>query len=425
MRGVRFFTDIVASVTEEKSRPLGTASLLALGVNGIVGVGIFFTPNKIASLAPGWSSVAVVGVTGLALVPVALAVATIGARFHEDGGPVLYARAAFGELAGFVVGWLAYVAALFSMGSVMSGFMSAVLPFSDRGVHLAAVGLLTILTLIAATGIRVSAGVWNTLTILKLLPLAGLAIAASFIKPHAHVAHATDWAAVHWGRAALTAVFVFQGFEIVPVLAGQARNPSRTIPIAVLGSLLFSTVLYLMLQRGAVAGVSDLSASQAPLVEMGEAYGGHGFGRLVSIGTSVSAMGICFGMVATTPRFLSALVPKTRFGVVSANGVPLAALGTTWLLAVVFISLGSLGQLLALSSLSVVMQYMLVAVALLKFALKRERNITLRDAWPAIPTILVSIALVSGAEPMEGGVAAGSIVLSCVIYVLIRKRIAT
>ncbi len=394
-------------------------------MNGIVGVGIFFTPNKIAALAPGWSSVAVVGATGLALVPVALAVATIGARFHEDGGPVLYARAAFGELAGFVVGWLAYVAALFSMGSVMTGFMSAVLPFSDRGVHLAAVGLLTLLTLIAATGIRVSAGVWNTLTVLKLLPLAGLAIAASFIKPHATAVSAvTDWGAVHWGRAALTAVFVFQGFEIVPVLAGQARNPSRTIPIAVLGSLLLSTVLYLLLQRGAVAGVPSLAGSQAPLVAMGEAYGGHGFGRIVSIGTSISAMGICFGMVATTPRFLSALVPRTRFGIVSANGVPLAALGTTWLLAVIFISLGSLGQLLALSSLSVVMQYLLVAVALLKFAVKRERSITLRDAWPAIPTILVSIALVSGAEPSEGGVAAGSIVLSCVIYAVIRKRIA-
>ena len=153
-------------MAEEKSRPLGALSLLALGVNGIVGVGIFFTPNKIAGLAPGSASVAVVALTGLALLPVALAVATIGARFHQDGGPVLYARAAFGELAGFVVGWLAYVAALFSMASVMTGFMSAVLPLGRFGVHAAAVGLLTALSLVAASGIRVSAGVWNTLTVL-------------------------------------------------------------------------------------------------------------------------------------------------------------------------------------------------------------------------------------------------------------------
>lgn len=412
------------AVAEEKSRPLGALSLLALGVNGIVGVGIFFTPNKIASLAPGWSSVAVVGLTGLALVPVALAVATIGARFHEDGGPVLYARAAFGELAGFVVGWLAYVAALFSMGSVMTGFMEAVLPPGELRVHLAAVGLLTLLTLIAATGIRVSAGVWNTLTVLKLLPLVGLAIVASFVHPHASAAAATDWHAVRWGRAALTAVFVFQGFEIVPVVAGQARDPARTIPIAVLGSLAISTVLYLLLQRGAVAGVPDLPKSDAPLVAMGDAYGGVGFGRIVSIGTSISAMGICFGMVATTPRFLSALVPKSRFGRDSPRGVPLAALGATWLLVATLISLGSLGQLLALSSLSVVMQYLLVALALVKFAMKRERNLLPRHAWSAFPTIVVALVLVSGAEPKEWAVAAGSIGLSCIIYFLARARIA-
>jgi APA family basic amino acid/polyamine antiporter len=407
----------------ERSRALGAASLLALGVNGIVGVGIFFTPNKIAGLAPGWSSVAVVGITGLALVPVALAVATIGARFHEDGGPVLYARAAFGELAGFVVGWLAYAASLFSMASVMTGFVTWV-PRWGLSVHQAAALLLTVLSVITATGIKVSAGVWNTLTVLKLLPLVGLALIVSILVPHAPPTVTTDWHAVHWGRAALTAVFVFQGFEIVPVLAGQARDPERTIPIAVLGSLLSSTVLYLLLQRGAVRGIADLPSAQAPLVAMGEAYSGQTFGRIVAIGTSVSSMGICFGMVTTTPRFLSALVPRTRFGRVTPSGVPLPALVITWVLGMVLIMAGDLGQLLALSSLSVVMQYLLVAIALAKFALRGERGLRRKDAWSALPTVVVALVLVSGAERGEWAVAAGSIVLSAVIYFGIRRQLA-
>ncbi len=411
-------------MTDSASRPLGTASLLALGVNGIVGVGIFFTPNKLASLAPGWSSVEVVGVTGLALLPVALAVATIGSRFHEDGGPVLYARAAFGELAGFAVGWLAYSAALFSMGTVMNGFMQAVLPESAGvvGVRLAAIALLTSLTLIAATGIKVSAGVWNTLTVLKLLPLLALAAVATLKAPH-HPVPVVRAEHVQWGRAALTAVFVFQGFEIVPVLAGQARDPSRTIPVAVLGSLALSTALYLLLQRGAVAGVADLPNAGAPLVAMGQAYGSKGFGRVIEIGTSVSAMGICFGMVATTPRFLSALVPHTRVGHVGKGGVPLIALAITWAVVVVLLALGSLGELLALSSLSVVMQYLLVALALAKFALKKQRGLAPRHAWSAAPTVIVALVLVSGAERNEWAVAGGSIVLGCTIYFLLRKRL--
>jgi hypothetical protein len=72
------------------------------------------------------------------------------------------------------------------------------------------------------------------------------------------------------------------------------------------------------------------------------------------------------------------------------------------------------------------MQYLLVALALIKFALRGgERNLSFREAWPAIPTVFVAIALVSGAEPKEWAVAAGSIALSCVIFFAIRDRIRT
>jgi amino acid transporter len=88
------------------------------------------------------------------------------------------------------------------------------------------------------------------------------------------------------------------------------------------------------------------------------------------------------------------------------------------------ISLGSLGQLLALSSLSVVMQYLLVALALVKFAFKYERDLRPRDAWSAFPTIAVALVLVSGAERGEWAVAAASIALSCLIFFAVRNRIA-
>ena len=283
-------------------RPLGTLSLLALGINGIVGVGIFFAPSELAAQAPGWTSVAVIAATGLCLAPVALAVSTLGSRFEEDGGPVLYARLAFGEAAGFIVGWLAYVAALFSMGTVMSGFTVHVLPDGTHPwiVRLVAVGLLTTLTLIASRGVKVSARVWNTLTVLKLVPLVALAGLATYVGAKV-VPAALGSGHTDWPRAMLKATFVFQGFEIVPVLAGQARSSRRAIPVAVLGSLGIATVLYLVLQRGAVTGVADLAKAGAPLVATAEAYGGGSFGRFVAVGTSVSALGIAFGMVATTP----------------------------------------------------------------------------------------------------------------------------
>ncbi len=406
------------------ARPLGVWSLLTLGINGIVGIGIFFTPQKLAGLAPGWTSIAVLAATGLGLFPVALAVSTVGARFDEDGGPVVYAREAFGQTAGFLVGWLAYTAALFSMSTVMTGFMGAVLParVGAVGVHVAAVALLTILTLVAATGVEISAWIWSTLTVLKLLPLVALAVAATVLVSADGHQPLEPTGSVHWARAALTATFVFQGFEIVPVVAGQAKGGERTIPVAVLGSLTFSTLLYLVLQHGAVTGVHDLADQHAPLVAMGSAYAGKLGHVVVSIGISLSALGIAFGMVATTPRFLSALAPQSRFARQSKGGVPLLALAVTWAAATALVSMGSLGELLVLSSISVVIQYLIVALSLAYFAFKRQRGLRPSQSWSAFPTVLVALVLLSGAEAKEWIVAAGAMTVGVIVYLFSRRR---
>jgi amino acid transporter len=398
-------------------RPLGLGSLLALGINGIVGVGIFFAPKELAALAPGWGSVAVLAVTGAALLPVALAVSKLGSRFDQDGGPVLYARAAFGDAAGFIVGWLAYVSALFSAGTVMAGLTGALLPeLGPIGLRFVATALVTVLSLVCATGVKISARVWTTLTILKLLPLIGLAVLALVRPAPGPSPPPFDASGVDWLRAALKATFVFQGFEIVPVIAGQAHGSRRNIPIAVVASLLSATVIYLALVRGAVLGVPDLAHSGAPLVDTAQAYGGARLARLVALGTSVSGLGIAFGMVATTPRYLSALAPGTRFAG-ERRGVPLVALVTTWAFVVVLVFAGSLGELLTLSSLAVVMQYLIVALALAKFAWRRERGLTPAAAWSAVPTAIVALLLLSGATGTEWAVAGACAVVGVVLRV--------
>jgi amino acid transporter len=410
----------------EDARPLGLGSLLALGVNGIVGVGIFFAPKELAALAPGWGIVAVLAVTGASLLPVALAVSKVGSRFEEDGGPVLYARAAFGDTAGFIVGWLAYVSALFSAGTVMAGLTGAVLPeLGPIGLRLAATALVTVLSLVCATGVKISARVWTTLTILKLLPLLGLA-ALALVRPAPGPAPPPfDASGVDWFRAALKATFVFQGFEIVPVIAGQAHASRRNVPIAVVASLLSATAIYLVLVRGAVLGVPDLAHSGAPLVDTARAYGGDRLAHLVAAGTSVSGLGIAFGMVATTPRYLSALAPGTRFAS-ERKGVPLMALVTTWAFVVVLVFAGSLGELLTLSSLAVVMQYLIVALALGKFAWRRERGLSPGAAWSAVPTAIVALLLLSGATGTEWAVAGACAVVGGVLrtfYVRVKRAV--
>src|SRR5207244_11028739 len=93
--------------------------------------------------------------------------------------PVVSARAAFGGLASFLVGWITYVRAVASAAAVTSGLTGALLPAAPAEVRgLAAAALVSVLAAVAATGIVVSARAWTTLTALKLLPRAALAVSA-------------------------------------------------------------------------------------------------------------------------------------------------------------------------------------------------------------------------------------------------------
>ncbi len=412
------------------SRPVGGLQLLALGLNGIVGVGIFFVPASVAASAPGLGAVAVFALTGLALLPAALSFATLGRRFDEDGGPVVFARAAFGDRVSFLVGWVAYVSALFSTAAVSVGLTRAVVSGLgvDQGLVARAAPALfvTLLAAVVASGLRLSARVWTSLTALKLLPLLllVLAFALAFSRFPSPAVAAPD---AGWLRAALTAVFACQGFEIVPVIAGQVRASSRTVPFATVGSLVLAIALYVALVLACVTALPALASSPAPLAETAGVLGGAGLARLVAAGTSVSALGITFGMMVTTPRYLSALSSgeRTLFDLerVSAGGVPLRALAVTWLVVATIVSLGELGQLFVLSSIAVLMQFGTSALALLVLARRRERGLRPLQAWPALPTLAVAATLVVlGATRQEAYVFLGTALVGLGLLRLARPR---
>jgi amino acid transporter len=411
-------------------RPIGTLQLLALGVNGIVGVGIFFVPAAVAASAPGFGTVWVFGLTGLALLPVAFAFAILGSRFDEDGGPVVFARAAFGKDFSALVGWVTYVSAFFSAAAVLVGLTQANAaklglegPLERR---LAALALLTVIVLVVASGLRLSAWIWTSLTVLKLAPLLLLVAAwAAWSGPETPPEPAQ--VSTGWLRAGLTAMFALQGFEIVPVIAGQVRSSARAIPVATVGSLVLATLLYVGLAWACVVAVPDLASSAAPLVDAAGVLGGTVLAGLVDVGTSVSAGAIAFAMLVTTPRYLSSMAAGEggMWGLdrVAGDGVPRRALVVTWLLVGVFVSAGELGELFALSSLAVLMQFGVTAASLLALAWRRERGLRPRDAWPAPLTLLVGLTLAGlGATAREGIVAVGVVLVGLVILGMARRQ---
>ena len=408
-------------------RDVGPVHLLALGLNGIVGVGIFFAPADIAARAPG-AGTAIIALTALALVPVALAFATLGRRFDEDGGPVVYARAAFGPLSAFVVGWIAYVSAISSTAAVIVGLTSAVGPAAGLGAtaqQVAATALAATLALLCSAGLRLSAWTWTTLTALKLVPLCVLAL-VFVVAPGARAIPAGIASGGSWPAAALIATFTYQGFEIVPVLAGRARRPAFSVPFATLGSLALAAVLYVVLQAACAWTLPDLAHSAAPLVDTAAVLGGAGLAALVGAGTSLSALGIAFGMMAATPFYLAALGRVDGLGMglplVDDRGVPRRALLATWALVTVLIQIGGRAELFALSSIAVLTQYLVTAAALAALALRRERRLGARHVAIAVPAALLSLCLAAGATYVEARVAAFALVAGLVLRGALKRR---
>jgi amino acid transporter len=268
--------------------------------------------------------------------------------------------------------------------------------------------------------------VWTGLTVLKLVPLlllvGALAAFGSRLPAPAAAAPSTSWLA-----AGLTVMFACQGFEIVPVVAGQVRASARSVPFATVGSLLLAILLYSLLALACVVALPALASSTAPLADAAGVLGGPGLGRLVVAGTSVSALGISFGMMVTTPRYLSSLAAGEHhlLGLdrVNPRGVPLRAVAVTAAVVAVVVGSGELAELFALSSIAVLLQYGVSALALIVLARRRSLGLRPLDAWPALPTLGVAVALVVfGATGREAVVAAVTVLVGVVLLALARRR---
>jgi APA family basic amino acid/polyamine antiporter len=176
-----------------------------------------------------------------------------------------------------------------------------------------------------------------------------------------------------------------------------------------------------------VAALPDLASAGRPLAEAALVYQGAGFSSLVGWGTSVSALGIALGMMVTTPRYLSALASGERvlfdLDRLAQNGVPMRALVVTWALVTAFVQAGDLGELFALSSIAVLMQYGVTAASLVVLARRGDRGLGPRHAWLALPTLALGIALVAfGATRREVLVAGGAVLLGLALTRLARTR---
>jgi APA family basic amino acid/polyamine antiporter len=296
--------------------------------------------------------------------------AEVASRFTRAGGTYLYARVAFGRLAGIEMAWLTYLVRLTAAATNANLFVIYIAEFWPAATEPGAAPLvlgLVLLPLAVANyrGVRGGVSTSSAFALAKLVPLvvfvaAGLlAMAAGRIGVSAAPVQAD---AGTWLEAILLLVFAYGGFEAALLPLGEARDPRRDAPIALFAALGLCALLYGLVQVVVIAALADPGASPRPLAVAAAVFLGPIGAGLLAAGALISVYGYLAAAMVNVPRLIYAMAAEgdlpARVGAVHPRfrtphvSVILFAL-TVWALA----SAGSFLQNLSLSAVSRLLTY--------------------------------------------------------------------
>jgi amino acid transporter len=405
-------------------RELGRWDLTAIGINQVIGGGIFLIPAALAGEVGAWGPIAFV-LVGLTSLLIALCFAEVGSRFDSTGGPYLYTRAAFGRLAGFEVGWMQWFTRVTSQASIANGialalgfYWPAMTGGAGRAILL--VALVAALAAVNVRGIRQSAWVVDALTIAKLVPLGIFILVGLFFVDLTRLSLLPP---VSWRQAAAAALllnFAFGGYDVIPVPAGESTDPRRHVPFALVMTIVSVTLVMALAQMVTAGTLPGIAASKTPVADAALLFMGGGGALLVGVGSILSMTGNNAGHILTGSRMLYALAENRElpafFGRIHpAWRTPANAIVFTSIVALGLALSGSFAKLAAASAVARLITYTGACASTL--ALRRARfadavkpaTFVIRFG-PVVPVlaVLVSLAILAGAsvEQLVSGIAA-------------------
>ncbi len=301
-------------------RKLTLFGLTMIAVGSCIGSGIFVTPYEIVRAVPHHGFVLIVwGMGGVIALTGALTFAELGSMFPRAGGVYVFLKEAYGGLAGFLYGWVILLVintgALAALGIALAEYLAYFHPLGYWGKIVAAIIVIAGLTGINLVGVNTSQWIANIFTGLKLLAIAGIIIAGLlFFDPaRAHINfNLMEGTPANLGSSLLLALigvlWSFGGWHHASYLAGEAVEPQRTVPRAMVLGALIVTVTYvlanlaymLLLPLDAIADTTRVAGEAvAQVVSFG--------GKLVAIAIAISIFGTIGIYTMSAPRIYFAM----------------------------------------------------------------------------------------------------------------------
>jgi len=292
-------------------RDIGFVGAAFLVLNSVIGAGIFALPGKVAVNA-GLFSPWLFLIVGVLFLAVVLTFAELASYYDQTGGPVLYAGDAFGPIAGFSTGWLIFLArmtAFAANANVMALYLASLSDvFASDIARTAIITMVTVgLTWANVLGVKDGVRTMAVLTVLKVVPLVLLVLLGLQHVTGETLIPGGNFHVDDLGSTTLLLIYAYVGFETIGVTAGETSKPKRTLPLALVRTVVGTGVLYFLIVLVFISVISAENYADATLVDVGRALAGPAGALIITLTAVFSIGGNLAGSMLAAPRLIYSL----------------------------------------------------------------------------------------------------------------------
>jgi APA family basic amino acid/polyamine antiporter len=393
--------------------------------------------------SPIWLLIVWLIMGGMALCG-ALCYGELAARFPEAGGGYVYLREAYGRPIAFLYGWMALLVmdpgltAALAVG--LASYVGYVFKLSTSGLKAVAIGSIVFVSLVNIRGVRLGGGLIRWLTILK-LGLLGLVIIWGFGMRLGSWSNFTPLVAQRPGSQPLIgalagglvgAFFSFGGWWDLSKLAGEVRDPERTLPRALVYGVTILTTVYILTSAAFIylVPLERVTSGEIFAAQAGEVLFGRIGGQVLSGIVIIAVLGSLAAVVMSAPRVYFAMSRDGLFIPAAAAihpryGTPARAIIIQAVLASVLVLVGTFNTIISYFIFVVVIFIGLTVAAL--FVLRRRAPEGIVDRTPGYPLtpiiflllIALLLFLLGGRNPLQALLGVGVVALGLPVYYLL------
>ncbi|ESP88540.1 amino acid permease [Candidatus Halobonum tyrrellensis] len=358
---------------KELERDLGLPSVLAISVGAMIGSGIFILPALALEIA-GPAVIVAYLLAGLLVVPAALSKSEMATAMPEAGGTYIFIERGMGPLLGTVAGVGTWFSLSFKGALALVGGVPYLLLLFDLPLKPVALGLAGLLILVNVFGAKQTGRLQLGIVVVMLAALGWFAAGSAPSVEAANYAGFFD-AGVGGLLAATGLVFVsYAGVTKVASVAEEVESPGRNIPLGILGSLVFTTVLYVAIVA-VLVGITDpgsVAGSLTPVAVAAEVTLGEAGVVAVILAAILALISTANAGILSSSRYPFAmsrdgLVPPSLSSVSERFGTPVASITLTGAVLLALIAFVPILEIAKLASAFQIMVFALINAAVLAF----------------------------------------------------------